>query len=70
MPNDQERYKLVTRRYIAWSIGTLATTTVAFIGIWGAITNQSELVTLAGGGLIGLVGSIIGFYFSKKTSEE
>jgi len=70
MNNNEEHYKLVTRRYIAWSIGALATATVAFIGVWGAVTKQSELVTLAGGGLIGLVGSIIGYYFSKKTSEE
>ena len=70
MPDSEEHYKLVTRRYIAWGIGSLATATVAFIGIWGAVTDRSELVTLAGGGLIGLVGSIIGFYFSKKTSEE
>ena len=70
MANTEEHYKLVTRRYIAWGIGSLATATVAFIGIWGAIKGQSELVTLAGGGLIGLIGSIIGYYFSKKTTEE
>ena len=69
--NDgDQRYKLVTRRYIAWVMGTLATATVAFIGVWGAVQGESELVSLAGGGLIGLVGSIVGFYFSKKTSEE
>ena len=68
--DEEEHYKLITRRYLAWGIGSLATVTVAFIGIWGAITNRIELVTLAGGGLIGLVGSILGFYFSKKTSEE
>ena len=68
--NNEEHYKLVTRRYIAWGIGALATTTVAVIVVWGAVTDQSEFVTLAGGGLIGLIGSIIGFYFIKKTSEE
>ena len=70
MPDSEEHYKLVTRRYIAWGIGSLATSTVAFIGIWGAVTNHADLVTLAGGGLIGLIGSIIGFYFGKKTAEE
>jgi len=70
MPNNEEHYKLVTRRYIAWGIGSLAAGTVAFIGVWGAVTNHSDFVTLAGGGLIGLIGSIIGFYFGKKTAEE
>ena len=70
MPNNEEHYKLVTRRVLAWGIGGVAIATVAFIGFWGAVKGQPELVTLAGGGLIGLIGSILGFYFSKKTSEE
>ena len=61
MPNNEEHYKLVTRRYLAWGIGAVATLTVAIIGVYGAVKGQIELVTLAGGGLIGIVGSILGF---------
>lgn len=68
--NNNEKFKLVTKRILAWGIGGLAIATIAFIGVWGTITEQPELVTLAGGGLIGLIGSIVGFYFGKKTSEE
>ena len=67
---NNEQFKLNTKRYLAWGIGGLATATVAFTGIWGTITNQIELVTLAIGGLIGVLGSVMGYYFGKKVSEE
>lgn len=67
---NNEIFKLTTKRYLAWGVGGLAVATVAFTGIWGTLTNQIELVTLAIGGLIGILGTIVGFYFGKKTSEE
>lgn len=67
---NNELFKLNTKRYLAWGIGGLGVTTVAFTGVWGTITSQIEFVTLAIGGLIGIIGTIVGFYFSKKTSEE
>ena len=67
---DNELFKLITRRYLAWGIGGLFTLTVAFITVWGAIRGPEALVT-AGLGIIGVsVGAVIGFYFGKKTSEE
>jgi len=67
---ENELFKLNTKRYLAWGIGVLAGGSIAFTGIWGTITNQIEFVTLAAGGLIGALGTIIGFYFGKKMSEE
>lgn len=67
---ENEKFKLITRRYLAWGLGGVAVATIAFIGVWGAIHNQAELVTLAGGGLIAIISGLVGFYFGKKTSEE
>jgi len=67
---NNEMFKLMTKRYLAWGIGALAGGSIAFTGIWGTITNQIEFVTLAVGGLIGTLGAVVGFYFGKKTSEE
>jgi len=36
----------------------------------GVLTAQTELVTMAAGGLLTEIGAVIGFYFSKKVSEE
>ena len=66
----EEQYKLTTRRYLAWGLGGLAIATVAFTGIWGVVVNATELVTLSLGILGTAIGSIIGFYFSKKVSDE
>ncbi len=65
-----EIFKLVTRRYLAWGLGGLAMGTIAFTGVWGVIHGVTELVTLSLGILGTVTGSIIGFYFSKKVSEE
>lgn len=67
---NNEKFKLNTRRYLAWGIGGGSVSVIAFVGIWGTLTNQPTLVTLAGGGLIGFIGAIVGYYFGKKTSEE
>ena len=67
---NNELFKLITRRYLAWGIGGLAVVTVAFTGVWGVLTNAIELVTLSLGILGTSIGSIIGFYFGKKLSEE
>lgn len=67
---ENEKFKLVTRRYLAWGIAGMATLVMAFIAGWGTVTEQTELVTLAGGGLLVELGTLVGFYFGKKTSEE
>lgn len=67
---NNELYKLITRRYIAWGFIATATLVICFIAVWGAITEQIALVTLAAGGLLTEIGTALGFYFSKKTSEE
>lgn len=67
---NNDLFKLVTKRGLAWGIGGLATASIVFTGVWGTITSQIEMVTLAVGGLLGILGSIVGFYFGKKMSEE
>lgn len=67
---NHEMFKLVTRRYLAWGFVILATLVICFIAVYGALTGQTELVTLAGGGLLVELGTVVAFYFSKKTSEE
>jgi len=67
---NSELFKLVTRRGLAWGVGGLMAVTVSFIAVWGAITGVTELVTL-GVGIAGTaIGSVLGFYFGKKASEE
>ena len=67
---NNEHFKLITRRYLAWGVAGLATITVAFAGVWGVVTGTIELVTLSLGILGTTIGSVVGFYFSKKISEE
>ncbi len=67
---ENELFKLVTRRYIAWGFVAIATLILGFIAVWGAVTEQTALVTLAGGGLLAELGTAIGFFFGRKTSEE
>jgi len=67
---DSEMFKLLTRRYLAWGFILIATVVISFIAIYGALTGQTELVTMAAGGLLTEIGAVIGFYFSKKVSEE
>jgi len=59
MNNDM--FKLVTRRYFL---------VISFIAVYGVLTAQTELVTMAAGGLLTEIGAVIGFYFGKKVSEE
>lgn len=67
---ENELFKLTTRRYIAWFFIGVVTLVLSFIAVWGALTEQTALVTLAGGGLLAELGTAIGFFFGRKTSEE
>ncbi|MBA7554058.1 hypothetical protein ES705_46670 [subsurface metagenome] len=67
---DNELFKLLTKRVLAWGFVGIALLVLAFIAIWGAITEQMAMVTLAAGGLIAGASTVVGFYFGKKTSEE
>jgi len=67
---NNEMFKLVTRRYLAWGFVAIATLVISFVAVYGVLTSQTELVTMAAGGLLTEIGAIIGFYYSKKISEE
>lgn len=69
---NNEKFKLITRRIIAWAFGGLAIASLGFIVIWDTINiaECNEMASTALGGLIAVVSGIIGYYFAKKTSEE
>jgi len=67
---NNELFKLVTRRYVAWFFVGVATLVLSFIAVWGALTELTALVTLAGGVLLVELGTAIAFFFGRKTSEE
>jgi hypothetical protein len=67
---NNEMFKLISRRYLAWGFVGIATLVVSFIAVYGVLTAQTVLVTMAAGGLLTEIGAVIGFYFSKKVSEE
>lgn len=69
MANDNdhlEKHRAIARRILAWGIGLGIVAVIAFIGIWGAITRQMELVTLSAGILGTALGSVVVFYFSER----
>lgn len=68
--DNNERFKLVTRRVVFWGFAAIATLTLAFIAVWGALNDQIEYVTLAAGGLLTELGAVIAFLTAKKISEE
>lgn len=67
---NNEKFKLVTKRGLAWGLGGLFGGTIAFTAGWGVVYNIPEFVTLAIGIAGTSIGLILGFYFAKKLSEE
>jgi len=48
----------------------IATSTGAFVAVWGAVHNIDAYVTLGAVGLLELAAGVVGYFFGKKTSEE
>ena len=67
---NNERFKLITRRYLAWGLAGIISLTISFICIWGAVTNVPEYVAGALGYFGGILSALSVFYFGKKLSEE
>lgn len=67
---DNEKFKLLTRRWIALPLVSAAIAGGLFLVVFGALSHQLELVTLGGGALFTQLGGVVGFYFAKKLSEE
>ena len=67
---DEQKYKLVTRRILAWGVIFLIVPAVAFAIIYGAVTRQTDIFTagMTGGGT--MAGVALTYYFTTKTSEE
>lgn len=70
MADNNEKFKLNTRRWLAWGVGGVAIAVIGFTGVWGLMKGMMEAVTLSVGILGTTIGSIIVFYFGKKASEE
>lgn len=67
---NDERFKMVTRRCVFLLVVVLGTLLLAFLGVYGAMTGQVELVTLGAGALSVELGAVVAFLTTKKTSEE
>jgi len=67
---NNEVFKLITRRYLAWGIGGSFTVTACFVTVYGALTAQAEFVAAGLGIASTSIGFILGYYFAKKTNEE
>jgi len=55
---------------LAWGVGGLAAVTIAFVGIYGTVTKQIELVNLSIGFLGGVLSAIVTFYFAKPSTAD
>jgi len=69
---NNERYKLVTRRYLAWGAVWTAIGVASAVLILESVGKIScpQLASAALGFLATATGVVLGFYFAKKTSEE
>ena len=48
----------------------VATVAALFLVVYGAVSEQLALATMGGTALFTELGAVMGFYFSKKISEE
>ena len=67
---ENEKFKLVTRRGLAWGAVWVAVITLAYTAIWSVVNGVTEIATLTLGMLGNITIGVIAFYFGKKTSEE
>ncbi|MBA7689055.1 hypothetical protein ES703_97549 [subsurface metagenome] len=67
---ENEIFKLMTRRYLAWGSVGIAISTLAFAAGWSVIHGIIELATLTLGMLGNVIIGVIAFYFGKRVSEE
>jgi uncharacterized membrane protein YhaH (DUF805 family) len=70
MMENNELFKLLTRRWVALPLVGAAIVAALFMVVYGAISEQIELATMGGAALFVELGTITGFYFAKKLSEE
>ena len=70
MSNNNEKFKLVTRRYLAWGAAGISILTLAFAAGWSVWNGVMAIATLTLGMLGNITIGVIAFYFGKKTSEE
>lgn len=69
---NNEKFKLITRRWLAWVAVFLALGVFSAVVLYQMIGECGcrELAAAALACLIETTGLILGFYFAKKTSEE
>ncbi|MBA7654307.1 hypothetical protein ES703_62184 [subsurface metagenome] len=68
--DNNEKFKLVTRRGLAWGAVAVAILALAFASVWSVLHGIMELATLTLVALSNIIIGVIAFYFGKKTSEE
>lgn len=70
--NNDTKFKLITRRYLAMIGFGVGIVTLSFVVIWSLVKGPpiSQLGSMALGGLISLATSVGVFYFGKKVAEE
>jgi len=67
---NNEKFKLITRRGLAWGAVGVAILTLAFAAGFSVWNGIMELATLTLVALSNIIIGVIAFYFGKKTSEE
>lgn len=67
---NNDLFKLVTRRWIALPLIGVALGCAAFLVVYGAMSAQLELATMGAAAIFTEMGAVVAFYFCKKVSEE
>ena len=67
---ENDKFKLETRRYLAWGAVGIGMVTLSFGAVWSVLHGIMEIATLTLGMLGTTIAGVIGYYFGKKTSEE
>ena len=70
MENNEEKFKLMTRRWVAWiviAMAAIASLVIVSLGIWN---NDMTMVVFGGQFLFVEAAGVTGYYFGKSTKEE
>lgn len=66
----EDRFKLFTRRLLAWGTVFPIVLILCFAVVWGAVHDNMELVNLAVGFAGGALSTVLAMYFGKRLVDE